>query len=59
MNEEVFPDLDLDKLWYWTATTSGDFLAWLGDFADGHFTSYDRTDVGAARLVRSAPAAKP
>lgn len=52
INEEVFADMDLGKLWYWTSSKSGDFLAWLGNFADGTFTNYDRTDVGAVRLVR-------
>ena len=52
INEEVFPDMDLSKLWYWTSTRSGEYLAWLGNFADGNFTNYDRTDVGAVRLVR-------
>jgi hypothetical protein len=53
INEESFPDMDLAKLWYWTGTESGEYLAWLVNFADGHFASYDRSDVGALRLVRS------
>ena len=53
INEEGFPDLDLTKLWYWTSTVKGEYLAWLINFADGQFASYDRTDVGAVRLVRS------
>lgn len=52
INEEVFPDMDLSKLWYWSSSESGEYLAWLGNFADGNFTNYDRTDVGAVRLVR-------
>lgn len=52
-NEEAFPDMDLKNLWYWTSTESGDYSAWLADFADGHFTAYERTDLGALRLVRS------
>jgi hypothetical protein len=54
MNEEAFPDLDLGKLWYWTSTTNDEYLAWLVNFADGRFANYDRSDVGALRLVRIA-----
>lgn len=53
INEESFPDMDLGKLWYWSSTESGEYLAWLINFADGRFTSYDRTDVAAVRVVRS------
>lgn len=52
INEQVFPDMELDKLWYWTASENGPFLAWLVNFADGNSNSYDRTDTGSARLVR-------
>src|ERR1700679_3526389 len=52
INEEVFPDMELDKLWYWTSSENGAFLAWLVDFAQGHPESYDRTDTGTLRLVR-------
>jgi len=52
INEEVFIDMDLRKLWYWTSTTSDDYLAWLVNFADGQFANYDRSDVGAVRFVR-------
>jgi Protein of unknown function (DUF1566) len=52
INEEIFPDLELDKLWYWTSSENGSFLAWLVNFADGNSNSYDRTDTGAVRLVR-------
>lgn len=58
MNEEAFPGLDKEKLWYWTSTVNGDFLAWLVNFADGSSTSFDRTDVGAVRLVRTAVPAR-
>lgn len=53
INEAGFPDMDLGKLWYWTSSESGDYLAWLVNFADGQFANYDRSDVGALRLVRS------
>ncbi len=53
INEEVFVDMDLRKLWYWTSTTSDEYLAWLVNFADGQFANYDRSDVGAVRLVRT------
>jgi hypothetical protein len=52
INEEAFPDMELDKLWYWTSSEDGAFLAWLVDFAEGHPESYDRTDTGTLRLVR-------
>jgi hypothetical protein len=53
INEESFPDMDLGKLWYWSGTPSGEYLAWLANFADGQFANYDRSDLGAVRLVRS------
>jgi hypothetical protein len=52
VNEQAFPDMELDKLWYWTSSENGAFLAWLVNFADGNTNSYDRTDTGAVRLVR-------
>jgi hypothetical protein len=52
INEESFPDMDLGKLWYWTGSESGEYLAWLINFADGQFANYDRSDLGALRLVR-------
>jgi hypothetical protein len=54
INEEVFVDMDLGKLWYWTSTTNDEYLAWLVNFADGQFAHYDRSDVGALRFVRIA-----
>ncbi len=52
INEKAFPDMELDKLWYWTSSENGAFLAWLVNFADGNSNSYDRTDTGSVRLVR-------
>lgn len=52
INEQAFPDMELDKLWYWTSSENGSFLAWLVNFADGNSNSFDRTDTGSARLVR-------
>lgn len=54
INESLFPDMDLRKLWYWTSTLQGEYLAWLVNFADGRFASFDRNDVAALRLVRDA-----
>lgn len=54
INETLFPDMDLRKLWYWTSTLQGEYLAWLVNFADGRFASFDRNDVAALRLVRDA-----
>ncbi len=51
INEQAFPDMELDKLWYWTSSENGAFLAWLVNFADGNTNSYDRTDTGSVRLV--------
>jgi hypothetical protein len=56
INEEVFVDMDLRKLWYWTSSTSDEYLAWLVNFADGQFANYDRSDVGALRFVRTGKA---
>jgi len=53
INEEAFPDLDLGKLWYWTSSDNGEYLAWLANFADGRLTSYEQSDIAAARFVRS------
>lgn len=53
INEDSFPDMDLGKLWYWTGTAGSEYLAWLVNFADGQFANYDRSDVGALRLVRT------
>jgi hypothetical protein len=52
INEAAFPDMELDKLWYWTSSPNGSFLVWLVDFADGNSNSYDSTDAGSVRLVR-------
>ncbi len=52
INEEAFPDMELDKLWYWTSSPNGSFLVWLVNFADGNSNSYDSTDTGSVRLVR-------
>ena len=53
INEEVFVDMDMRKLWYWTSSTNDEYLAWLINFADGQFSNLDRSDVGAVRLVRT------
>lgn len=56
INEESFPDMDLGKLWYWTSTVGSEYFAWLVNFADGQFANYDRSDMGALRLVRTGNA---
>ena len=62
VNDEVFPDMALDKLVYWTATEKDDKQAWYVYFDGGHTLSYknyfgifDRTNTLAVRLVKSAP----
>ena len=52
INEEAFPDMELDKLWYWTSSDNGSFLVWLVNFSDGNSASFDNTDTGSVRLVR-------
>jgi hypothetical protein len=53
IDEMVFPDMSLDRLWYWTSTPSDPSLAYYVDFHAG-FTYYGgyRSDTNAVRLVR-------
>jgi len=53
INEEVFPDMELYKLWYWTSTDTGSSV-WYVAFGAGSVHNADRTDLNAVRLVRSA-----
>lgn len=52
INEEVFPDMELYKLWYWTSTDTGTSV-WYVAFGSGSVHNADRTDLNAVRLVRS------
>ena len=52
INEDVFPDMDLEKPWYWTSTTDGASVAWDVYFPDGTVYNHYRTDTLAVRLVR-------
>ena len=53
INEEVFPDMELYKLWYWSSTDTGSSV-WYVAFGSGSVHNADRTDLNAVRLVRSA-----
>jgi len=53
INEEVFPDMELTKLWYWTRSESG-AAAWYVAFGGGTARIGTRTQLNAVRLVRSA-----
>lgn len=52
INEEVFPDMELYKLWYWTSTDTGSSV-WYVAFGGGSVHNADRSDMNAVRLVRS------
>jgi hypothetical protein len=52
INEEVFPDMELYKLWYWSSTDTGSSV-WYLAFGTGSVHNADRTDLNAVRLVRS------
>jgi len=51
INEAVFPDMELYKLWYWTSTDTGSSV-WYVAFGGGSVHNADRTDMNALRLVR-------
>lgn len=52
INEQVFPDMELYKLWYWTSTDTGSSV-WYVAFGTGTVHNANRTDLNAVRLVRS------
>ena len=52
INEEAFPDMELDKLWYWTSTDTGSSV-WYVAFGTGSVHNANRTDMSAVRLMRS------
>lgn len=54
INEEVFPDMELYKLWYWSSTDTGSSV-WYVAFGSGSVHNADRADLNAVRLVRSGP----
>jgi hypothetical protein len=53
INEQVFPDMELYKLWYWSSTDTGSSV-WYVAFGSGSVHNADRTDLNAVRLVRAA-----
>jgi hypothetical protein len=51
---EAFPDMDPGKLWYWTSTSDGPFVAWYVSFVDGRVSLDDRKFAYSVRLVRDS-----
>jgi hypothetical protein len=51
IDERAFPDMELAKLWYWTATSEG-ALAWYVAFGGGSVRSGGPLDLNSVRLVR-------
>jgi hypothetical protein len=51
----AFPDTDPAKLWYWTSTSDGPFVAWYVSFVDGRVSLDDRKFLYSVRLVRDSP----
>jgi hypothetical protein len=48
----AFPDMDPTKLWYWTSTSDGPFVAWYVSFVDGRVSLDGRNFTYSVRLVR-------
>jgi hypothetical protein len=51
IDERAFPDMELTKLWYWSATNDGP-LAWYVAFGGGSVRSGGPLDLNSVRLVR-------
>jgi hypothetical protein len=51
INEHVFLDMELNKLWYWTRTRN-DALVWYIAFGGGSLRSGGPLDLNSVRLVR-------
>lgn len=51
IDEQVFPDMELTKLWYWTSSEN-DASAWYVAFGGGSIRSGGRMDLNAVRLMR-------
>jgi hypothetical protein len=51
INENAFPDMELNKLWYWTRTPN-DALVWYVAFGGGSLRSGGPLDLNSVRLVR-------
>ncbi len=54
-NVDAFPNMDRARLWYWTSTPDGPFVAWYVSFVDGRFSLDGRNFKYAVRLVRDNP----
>jgi hypothetical protein len=54
VNEEAFPNMDPETLWYWSSTPNGESAVWGVNFREGRSSSADNTLAsGAIRLVHS------
>jgi len=54
INEEAFPDMDLNNIFYWSSTEFDASSAWYVYFALGDSTSHnDHARTNSVRLVRS------
>jgi len=53
IDETLFPDMELPKLWYWTSTAEG-AAVWFVAFGGGTARIANRTDLNSVRLVRPA-----
>lgn len=51
INETVFPDMELPKLWYWTSTESGGSVLYVA-FGGGSVRESGPSDLDAVRLVK-------
>ena len=52
LDVKAFPDTDPEKLWYWSSTSDGPYVAWYASFVDGRFSLDGRNFQYAVRLVR-------
>ena len=52
VNEEVFPGMDPDMLYYWTSEPLRPETAWYVDFYEGVARGFHRSHTQAIRLVR-------
>ena len=54
INQEAFPGMKPEAMWYWTDSPNGALAVWGVDFRDGKASTADNdTAIGAIRLVRS------
>lgn len=51
IDERAFPDMELTKLWYWTATSEGALASYVA-FGGGSVRSGGPLDLNSVRLIR-------